>query len=479
MVKYLNEPETTNELKSHNRKKSIKKKLKISPLNVINRVINSNHIVIPLFLTAIDNKNKEKVKTIYNKNNKNNIEKDIIYVIYNENKLNSERFQFVIENCTDFLKISSSLIKKLIKDNNEELLEILFKNYIRFYDNQFILNLLIYYKNKTPISNFELYSVINNDKYKISIKLDKTFPRYDSSYYLFNACQSGNEAAVKFLLKHGANLAINKGNKNNVTPLFAACQKGHIAVVKYLVEQGADINKENKDGYTPLLIACRNEHITIVKYLVEQGADINKENKDGFTPLLVACHKGYLNVVKYLVEHGADIKKENNEGYTPLYRACFHGHENIVKYLVEQGSNINKDDNVGATPLYRASQNGYIAIVKYLVEQGADINKENQFGETALSISSSYGQSIVVKYLVEKGADIDKKSSIGWTPLLYGLFNSHKEVVNYLIKRKIEALLPSKDFKYDVEKHIIRRITNNYKLDSKQYQSLIEACAPF
>ena len=38
--------------------------------------------------------------------------------------------------------------------------------------------------------------------------MNKYYDRYDSSYYLFNACESGNEAAVKFLLKHGANLKI-------------------------------------------------------------------------------------------------------------------------------------------------------------------------------------------------------------------------------------------------------------------------------
>jgi len=64
-------------------------------------------------LIAIDDKNKNKVEILYNKNIENNIEKDIVYEIYHQNELNSERLQFILENCTTYLNISSSLIKKI------------------------------------------------------------------------------------------------------------------------------------------------------------------------------------------------------------------------------------------------------------------------------------------------------------------------------------------------------------------------------
>ena len=68
-----------------------------------------------------------------------------------------------------------------MKDNNLELLEILFNNRLKFFDNDFIINLLIKYENRTPISNYELYTQINNDKYRISTKLKNL---HDSSYYI-------------------------------------------------------------------------------------------------------------------------------------------------------------------------------------------------------------------------------------------------------------------------------------------------------
>ena len=134
-------------------------------LNVINDILN---------LMVINNKNKEEIKNLYNENNENTI----------ENKLNSERLQFIINNCTS--NISSSLINKLMKDNNIKLLEILFKNHLKFFDNDFIINILNYYKNKTPISNSDLYTQINNEKYKISTILNRDY-YYDSSSYLFSS----------------------------------------------------------------------------------------------------------------------------------------------------------------------------------------------------------------------------------------------------------------------------------------------------
>ena len=93
-----------------------------------------------------------------------------------------------------------------MKDNNKELLEMLFNNHLNCFDNSVIIIFLNYYKNKIPISNSNLNTLINKDKYKISTELNENFNRYDSSYYLFNACESGNEAAVKFLLEHGADI---------------------------------------------------------------------------------------------------------------------------------------------------------------------------------------------------------------------------------------------------------------------------------
>jgi len=106
---------------------------------------------------AIDNKNKKEIEILYKMNNKNIVEKNIVYEMYNIDKLNSERLQFIIENCIPYLNISSSLIKKLMKKNNKELLELFFKNHLKCFDNTFIIKLLNCYKNKIQISTYVIF----------------------------------------------------------------------------------------------------------------------------------------------------------------------------------------------------------------------------------------------------------------------------------------------------------------------------------
>ena len=198
-------------------------------------------IILSSYLKAIDNESIKQVKSLYKENSKNNIKKDIVFKLYNYNQLNYKRFKFIIKKCTDYLHISSCLIKALLKNNNKELLELLFKKF-KFFDNDFIINLLIWYKNQIQISDADLYPTINSEKYKISVELNDNYDVFNSSYYLFNVCKSGIEHLVKFLVKHGAN--INIENIKGKTPLIYACRSGNINIVKYLVEHGADVNKK-------------------------------------------------------------------------------------------------------------------------------------------------------------------------------------------------------------------------------------------
>ena len=67
--------------------------------------------------------------------------------IYKNRFLIPNPLNFIIENCSDILCISSSLLKELIKYNETQLLRIIFDN-SKFNDNEFIKMLLNHYKNK-------------------------------------------------------------------------------------------------------------------------------------------------------------------------------------------------------------------------------------------------------------------------------------------------------------------------------------------
>jgi len=191
---------------------------------------------IKSYIYFIDSQNIKEIE-ILNKNINKNNKNDIIFEIYNNKLLTSKRLKFLMNYCIKYFNISSNLIKKLMKDEEVNLLDIIFSN-LKFFDNDFILQLLFYYKNKPTISTSALNQQISNEKFKISIIFEDH--RYNKTYkYLINEC-----------IKKDIN----------------------IYIIKYLVENGADINRTNKDDKTPLFYACENGHETVIKYLVEQGA---------------------------------------------------------------------------------------------------------------------------------------------------------------------------------------------------------------
>ena len=170
-------------------------------------------------IDAIDSNDIHKIENLIknsNKNNKNDIN-DIIIELYNNNFLTVDRLQFIMKYCTKYLNISSNLIKRLVKEENIKLLDIIF-NSLKFYDNAFILQLLLHFKNKIAISTSDLNQLISNEKFKISL----------------NTKYSRN--IVKYL--------INECNKKFI----------NIYIIKYLIKNGIDINKENYIKKNPIIL---------------------------------------------------------------------------------------------------------------------------------------------------------------------------------------------------------------------------------
>jgi len=321
----------------------------------------------------------ELLKTTINNINKNNsIKIDIPLEIYENGFLTYRWLNFILKNCSDILYISSSLINKLIKNNEIQLLNIIF-GYFKFYDNDFIYMLLYQYKNKTPTSVTYLNGIMSNNQYIISTNHSME----NFQYYFVKVCEDGKENIIKYLIEHGAD--INKAYQFKENTLHCACQKGNEKIVKYLIENGADVNKVNRYNETPLYCACFEGNEKIAKYLIEHGDNIKIVDTFGFSPLFVSCRSGNENLVKYLVKLGADINKENKYAETPLFYACKGGNEKIVEYLVEQGSDIHKVIDVINSPkdifhphIYygigrlRTKEN----IIKYLIE----LKRKSKYG---------------------------------------------------------------------------------------------------
>jgi len=102
---------------------------------------------IDSYIKAIDNKDINELKNLEKKKYNN---KDIVYEIYNNGLLTSERLHFIVKSVYKYLTITSTLIKELLKEDDFELLDIIFSN-IKFYDNEIIMKLILHFKNNIPL----------------------------------------------------------------------------------------------------------------------------------------------------------------------------------------------------------------------------------------------------------------------------------------------------------------------------------------
>jgi ankyrin repeat protein len=84
---------------------------------------------------------------------------------------------------------------------------------------------------------------------------------------------------AKLLLKKGANVdeATHSGSVEGYTNLIGASRSGELEAVKFLIKHGANVNARAKNGYTPLCIAKEFRREKIIELLKRHGADDQAE----------------------------------------------------------------------------------------------------------------------------------------------------------------------------------------------------------
>jgi len=159
------------------------------------------------------------------------------------------------------------------------------------------------------------------------------------------ACTNGSVAMVDRLLKAGA--------APNDSEFMSCVRTGNVAAVKAMLTHGAKVDaKENRGGQTALMWAAAEEHPEIVRTLIERGADVQASSKGGFTALMFAAQKDNWDSEKALVAAGANVKAVTPSGETALLIAAESGREAAGVFLVNQGANPNAAEENGLTALH-------------------------------------------------------------------------------------------------------------------------------
>lgn len=266
--------------------------------------------------------------------------------------------------------------------------------------------------------------------------------------------------------------------KGRMTALHFAARGGHLAAVRALIKSGANLNIGDADGSNALVLATLNGNPEVAVELLEAGADPKVADKYGRTVLFVATdmntldanprpappikgNKTYVDVVKAAVAKGADVNARLTaslpiwvaqggthnpvlrDGATAFLRASMSADLEVMNLLLGAGADTSlatNDDPRSAgriinensgktTPLMAAAGVGWreevsrgrvadaIEAVKLLLAKGGKINDANQGGDTPLHGAAYRGSPELVEFLLKQGANPTLKNGRGFTAL--------------------------------------------------------------
>ena len=276
----------------------------------------------------------------------------------------------------------------------------------------------------------------------VSVKIIKASRKNSKTSPLLVASQTGDQKAVKQLLKRG--LDPNVRGQHAVTPLIEASAKGFLEIARILLKAGAGVDLFTTRGETALAYAAANGHNGVAQLLLDASAtpDCHISIPGGrMSALTMAAGRDYEEIATALISRGASIEGWR-EQERPIVMAARNGHTEIVRLLLLRGANPNSRGNLCKTALLSFAASGSIKGVKLLVSKGADVNVVDSYGMSAFLWACRNGHSQVAKYLLGKKANPLVRDSISGSPgdtaLGWAIKQRQPQVVEWLLHSGIQ-----------------------------------------
>jgi ankyrin repeat protein len=161
-----------------------------------------------------------------------------------------------------------------------------------------------------------------------------------------------------------------------------AAMKGDVAAVKALLKEGADVNAARGDGMSGLHWAAERGSAEMAAALIYAGANVSAVTRIGqYTPLHVSARSGSAAVADQLLKAGAQVDaRAVPSGATPLHLAASAGSAAVITRLLDAGADKDaKEAEWGQTPLIFASALNRVEAITVLLARGADANIASTF----------------------------------------------------------------------------------------------------
>jgi ankyrin repeat protein len=256
---------------------------------------------------------------------------------------------------------------------------------------------------------------------------------------LVDAAERGDSAAVRALLKQGAD--INTARADGLTALHAAVYAERAEVVDALLRAGAKAAAGNRYGVTPLYLAAVNGNPDMIRRLLDAGADPNSVDAGGETALMTAARTGNPAALRLLIERGARVDTREPEfQQDALMIAVREDHTAAVEVLLAAGASPNAQTRKGPTPAFVPPCKG-----TGCGSEGVGINRgglpdrgrraEAKGGMTPLLYAARDGRPGSAQRLIAAGADLELPDANGIRPLLMAALNNKLDVARLLMSK--------------------------------------------
>jgi len=419
-------------------------------LNIIESKTNKIMVTDKMYENAIIAQNYDAIKILFNNDYSDNDEMFARINYYDlldkAIRINDKNFvekilrydNFKLNNIT-----SGNIIVQTIKNNNEEIMDLLVKSSLKnctgMNDPTPYLNLYINIAIEIRCLSFLKYIM---EESAIKDKIDINVKDIYNKYPIITAIYACNLDIFKYLLDNDINTNVKNYEGRSLLSLAIDTFPG---TVKYLLRTpNININEKDPNGDYPLLKAIyKNDYnltILLYNYAHKNGIDINIKDRNGNAPLMISYKLNYQQIFRFLLMF-CDVNEKDASGNTILYYAILNKHIGTVKYLINHGADVNCTDNIGNTLFDNAISTGNKEIIISLIQsKNLLLNKPNCNGETPLCsiINNNYlvieDKEIIISELVKKGANVNFEDDKGNTPLIYAIQKNYLNISKYLIE---------------------------------------------
>jgi ankyrin repeat protein len=295
--------------------------------------------------------------------------KELSHSLYSHNYLNTKNLIYILNH--GITMVSANFINDIIKDNDDSILNLLYK--VLTYDDTFIVKLLHLYKGKVALSNQQLDNIIVQEKYKLEIHLSMFKNAYESMNFdvLQVLLDINNDNFKKiYCNQHDRNSIRNKKSKSSSSKdhedLSSHCTTYSKRLMNYLTNKNYyNTNTNPKKVY---------ENKDILEYLKSLNSTQNINYLKYGEEILNLIRNGKLSFIKVLVANGLNIYHSHFKRQ-PLLLAIRTGNIELIKYVM---GGCNNTKQVKVSDIIYALPTMSLAVLKLLIKNKIlDLNKKS------------------------------------------------------------------------------------------------------